>query len=63
MPCNTPHAPPVLHHSGKYYKPGTAPGPLDERKLYLHIQGEPEVDVMECCMSTLGWLCSGAACV
>ena len=25
---------------GKYYKLGTAPGPLDERKLYLHIEGE-----------------------
>ncbi len=24
---------------GKYYKLGTAPGPLDERKLYLHIEG------------------------
>ena len=25
---------------GKYYKLGTAPGPNDERKLYLHIEGE-----------------------
>lgn len=39
---HTPSAPPAFYHPGKYYKPGTAPGPLDERKLYLHIQGEPE---------------------
>ena len=25
---------------GKYYKLGTAPGPNDERKLYLHMEGE-----------------------
>lgn len=24
---------------GRYYKLGTAPGPYDERKLFLHIQG------------------------
>jgi ATP-dependent RNA helicase DDX46/PRP5 len=30
---------------GKYYKLGTAPGPLDERKLYLHIEG-PTPDVV-----------------
>lgn len=29
---------------GKYYKLGTAPGPTDERKLYLHIEGHtPDV--------------------
>eukprot|EP00887_Chlorella_sp_A99_P005469 scaffold1.g5469.t1 len=31
---------------GRYYRPGTAPGPNEERKLYLEIQG-PTVDVVK----------------
>lgn len=31
---------------GKYYKLGTAPGPNDERKLYLHIEG-PTAEVVK----------------
>ncbi|KAI3433563.1 hypothetical protein D9Q98_003374 [Chlorella vulgaris] len=31
---------------GKYYKLGTAPGPLDERKLYLHIEA-PTAEVVK----------------
>ncbi|PSC68276.1 DEAD-box ATP-dependent RNA helicase 42 isoform A [Micractinium conductrix] len=31
---------------GRYYKLGTAPGPSDERKLYLHIQG-PTAEIVK----------------
>ncbi|KAL4430956.1 hypothetical protein ABPG75_006212 [Micractinium tetrahymenae] len=44
-----PHLSPLYHlrpPAGKYYKLGTAPGPTDERKLYLHIEG-PTAEVVK----------------
>ena len=42
---------------GKYYKLGTAPGPTDERKLYLHIEGERGLYFcVGVCVGVCGWV-------